>query len=83
MSRSRDKEKSASPTEIEPMTFRKPVGCYFSELRRTRGDLGRIQGPRMTPVLLLYSFFTKELINQSVKIGSHLQTRQSDFPKWF
>ena len=43
------KKKSESPTGIEPMNHR--WDALTTELRRTRGELGHIQGSGMTCVL--------------------------------
>ena len=49
MSRTWDKKEYESPTVIEPMTYRSPVGC--SNHWATKGELGHIQGSCMTCVL--------------------------------
>ena len=47
------KKKSGSPTIIEPVTFRNRSDALTTELQRTRGKLGHIQGSCMTCVLVL------------------------------
>ena len=59
MSRHGTKKKSESPTGIEPMTFPHRSDALTTELRRTLGEQGHIQGSCMAWVVSLGSDMSK------------------------
>ena len=67
MTRAFDKEKSESPTGIEPMTSRKPVGRSIHWAKRTHGEQGHFLSSHVTGVLHTARISTAEFIMSSDK----------------